>query len=82
MNKTLAQWLSHLETAHSNGLIDMGLERVGEVAKRIDVMAAALTLGATLADLFAIDLAYAPPYSSPIDLVAVAANAAMSKLKK
>lgn len=35
MNKTLAQWLSHLETAHSNGLIDMGLERVGEVAKRM-----------------------------------------------
>ena len=62
----------------------LGLQAVGEgdVAKRIDVMAAALTLGATLADLFAIDLAYAPPYSSPIDLVAVAANAAMSKLKK
>ena len=29
--KTLSQWLAHLETAHSNGLIDMGLERVGEV---------------------------------------------------
>ena len=35
MNKTLAQWLSHLETSHSNGLIDMGLERVGEVKKRM-----------------------------------------------
>lgn len=31
MNKTLADWLSHLETAHSSGLIDMGLSRVGEV---------------------------------------------------
>lgn len=31
MNKTLDNWLAHLETAHSNGLIDMGLARVGEV---------------------------------------------------
>ncbi|MDO4227626.1 bifunctional tetrahydrofolate synthase/dihydrofolate synthase [Neisseria sp.] len=29
--KTLNDWLSHLETAHSAGLIDMGLARVGEV---------------------------------------------------
>lgn len=29
--KTLQDWLSHLETAHSGGLIDMGLERVSEV---------------------------------------------------
>ncbi|MDO4878680.1 MAG: bifunctional tetrahydrofolate synthase/dihydrofolate synthase [Neisseria sp.] len=29
--KSLDEWLSHLETAHSGGLIDMGLERVGRV---------------------------------------------------
>lgn len=29
--RTLAQWLTHLETAHSNGLIDMGLDRVAQV---------------------------------------------------
>ncbi|OSI18899.1 bifunctional tetrahydrofolate synthase/dihydrofolate synthase [Neisseria dentiae] len=29
--KTLNDWLSHLETAHSAGLIDMGLARVGKV---------------------------------------------------
>ncbi|MDO4696594.1 MAG: bifunctional tetrahydrofolate synthase/dihydrofolate synthase [Neisseria sp.] len=33
--KTLNQWLAHLETAHSKGLIDMGLERVGEVRTRM-----------------------------------------------
>ena len=33
--KTLQDWLSHLETAHSGGLIDMGLERTGEVKKRM-----------------------------------------------
>ena len=38
--KTLQDWLSHLETAHSSGLIDMGLERVGEVKKRMNFGAA------------------------------------------
>nr|WP_232507499.1 Mur ligase family protein [Neisseria weixii] len=33
--KTLQDWLSYLETAHSTGLIDMGLERVGEVKNRM-----------------------------------------------
>lgn len=33
--KTLKDWLSHLETAHSSGLIDMGLTRVGEVKNRM-----------------------------------------------
>ncbi|EGZ47111.1 bifunctional tetrahydrofolate synthase/dihydrofolate synthase [Neisseria wadsworthii] len=31
MKKNLNDWLSHLETAHSAGLIDMGLSRAGEV---------------------------------------------------
>lgn len=31
MKRSLAQWLAHLETAHSNGLIDMGLTRVAAV---------------------------------------------------
>ncbi len=33
--KTLSQWLAYLETAHSNGLIDMGLERVGLVKDKM-----------------------------------------------
>ncbi len=52
----------------------------GEIAKRIDVISAALTFGGTIDDLFSMDLAYAPPYSSPIDNVAIAANAMMNKL--
>ncbi|CUH97330.1 hypothetical protein P22_3457 [Propionispora sp. 2/2-37] len=60
----------------------LGIQAVGEgeVAKRVDVVAAVLTLGGTIDDLFAIDLSYAPPYNSPIDNVAVAANAVMNKL--
>ena len=52
----------------------------GEISKRIDVVAAVITLGGTVSDLFDIDLSYAPPYSGPIDNVAVAANAVMNKL--
>jgi NADPH-dependent 2,4-dienoyl-CoA reductase/sulfur reductase-like enzyme len=52
----------------------------GEVAKRIDVVAMAITMGGTVNDLINVDLAYAPPYSSPIDNVAVAAQAVLNKL--
>ena len=60
----------------------LGLQAVGEgdIAKRVDVVATAITLGGTIDDLFDIDLGYAPPFSSPIDNVAVAANAVMNKL--
>jgi len=52
----------------------------GEVAKRIDIIAATLTLGGTIDDLSDMDLAYAPPFSNPIDTVAVAANLLMNTL--
>jgi len=60
----------------------LGVQVVGEgdVAKRIDVVASVLTLGGTVEDLFDIDLSYAPPYNSPIDNVAVAANVLLNKL--
>jgi rhodanese-related sulfurtransferase len=60
----------------------LGVQAVGkgDVAKRIDIVASVLTFGGTIDDLFDIDLSYAPPYSSPIDSVAVAANALMNKL--
>lgn len=53
----------------------------GEVAKRVDILATGITFGATVDDLADLDLAYAPPYASPIDNVAVAANSAMNKLE-
>lgn len=60
----------------------LGMQAVGEgeVAKRVDVMAAVLTLGGTIADLSDMDLSYAPPYNAPIDVVAAAAHAVMNKL--
>ena len=52
----------------------------GEVAKRIDVMAAVLTFGGTIDDVFDIDLSYSPPYNNAIDNAAVAANTLMNKI--
>ena len=52
----------------------------GEVAKRIDVAATAMTMGAKVDDLDAVDHAYAPPYSLPIDSIAVAAHSLLSKV--
>ncbi len=66
--------------AKSKKLLGMQAAGEGDVSKRVDVAATVLTLGGTTDDLFAIDLSYAPPYNSPIDNVAVAANAVMNKL--
>lgn len=52
----------------------------GEVVKRIDVLATALTLGATIDDLPALDLGYAPPYSTAIDIAAHASNVLRNKI--
>jgi NADPH-dependent 2,4-dienoyl-CoA reductase/sulfur reductase-like enzyme/rhodanese-related sulfurtransferase len=61
----------------------LGVQVVGEgdVSKRLDVAASILTFGGTIDDLFDIDLSYAPPFNSPIDALAVAANVMMNKLK-
>ena len=49
----------------------LGVQIVGEegVDKRIDVFATAITFGAKAADLFHLDLAYAPPFSTTKDPV-------------
>ncbi len=51
----------------------------GDTAKRIDVLATALTFGATVEDLANIDLAYAPPYNSALDPLHHAANVIRNK---
>ncbi len=51
----------------------------GDVAKRIDVLAAALTLGAKVDDLANLDLGYAPSYNSAMDPLHHAANVIRNK---
>ena len=66
--------------AVSRQLLGMQAWGEGEVVKRVDVAAMALSLGATVDNLFDADLAYSPPFNSPIDMLAVAANKLTAKL--
>ncbi len=52
----------------------------GAVDKRIDTVATALSLGADVDQLANLDLTYAPPYSSAVDVLHQAANALRNKL--
>jgi len=52
----------------------------GEVAKRIDVAVTAMTAGMTVGQVGTLDLAYAPPYSSAMDVLITAANTAANLL--
>lgn len=52
----------------------------GEAAKRVDVVATALSFGATVDDVATLDLGYAPPYSGALDNVIHAANIIRNKL--
>jgi len=53
----------------------------GDVAKRIDVLAAAINFGATLEDVANIDTAYAPPFNTPIDPLHHSVNIIRNKLQ-
>ena len=56
----------------------LGAQVVGDyeaqVDKRLDIMATAVRAGLTASDLSSLDLAYAPPFSHPLDLPVVAGN--------
>jgi rhodanese-related sulfurtransferase len=52
----------------------------GDCAKRLDVAITALSLGANLDQIALLDLAYAPPYSPPIDPLLSAAHVLQNKL--
>nr|MBP7324057.1 FAD-dependent oxidoreductase [Deltaproteobacteria bacterium] len=53
----------------------------GDVAKRVEIMVSALTLGTTVRELASFDLAYAPPFSSAMDAIITAANVMQNKMK-
>lgn len=52
----------------------------GEVIKRIDVLATAITMGMTVDTLANLDLAYAPPYNTALDVLHHAANMVINKI--
>ncbi|SMC17824.1 NADPH-dependent 2,4-dienoyl-CoA reductase, sulfur reductase [Desulfacinum hydrothermale DSM 13146] len=53
---------------------------LGDGAKRLDVAASAILFEATLDHLEYVDLAYAPPFSPPIDPIVTAAHVLLNKL--
>ena len=53
----------------------------GDVSKRIDVVATAIHFGSTVEDFAGIDLGYAPPFSTPIDLSHHTANIVRNKME-
>jgi len=63
----------------SNRLLGGQVVGPGETAKRVDVLATALTFGATVDDLANLDLAYAPPYNNAMDPLHNAANVIRNK---
>ena len=63
----------------SNRLLGGQVVGAGEAAKRVDVLATALTFGALVDDLANLDLAYAPPYNSAMDPLHNAANVIRNK---
>ncbi|HQP06953.1 MAG TPA: FAD-dependent oxidoreductase [Smithellaceae bacterium] len=58
----------------------LGLQAVGkgDVARRIDVAATAIRLGATISDVDDLDMAYAPPFSPALDVFVTALNVAQN----
>ncbi|MBC7230417.1 MAG: FAD-dependent oxidoreductase [Actinobacteria bacterium] len=62
----------------------LGAQVVGDlpavVEKRLDVFAVCVSAGLTAGDLSSLDLAYAPPYSHPLDIPIVAGNLAEARV--
>ncbi len=52
----------------------------GAIDKRLDIAVSAITMGAKASDISNFDLAYAPPFSTAIDLIIAAANMIRNKL--
>jgi NADPH-dependent 2,4-dienoyl-CoA reductase/sulfur reductase-like enzyme/rhodanese-related sulfurtransferase len=77
---------THYYPMHANITIKLIAERengrllgaqvcgLGESVKRLDVLATALKFGAKVADLIDLDLAYAPPFATAIDVLIHAAT--------
>ncbi len=60
----------------------LGVQMVGkgEVAKRVDVAAAAISMGATLEQVSNMDLAYAPPFATAMDALIQGVNVLRNKI--
>ncbi|MEQ8201714.1 MAG: FAD-dependent oxidoreductase [Syntrophomonadaceae bacterium] len=67
-------WLKLTVSPADDRLLGAQIVGRGGAGKRIDVIAAAITMGARLEDIYDMDLAYSPPFSPVWDPVLVALN--------
>jgi NADPH-dependent 2,4-dienoyl-CoA reductase/sulfur reductase-like enzyme len=67
-------WIKLIADRESRKLVGAQSAGYGDVAKRIDVAATAITTGLTVDELSQLDLAYTPPYGSLWDPLLVAAH--------
>jgi NADPH-dependent 2,4-dienoyl-CoA reductase/sulfur reductase-like enzyme/rhodanese-related sulfurtransferase len=61
-------------------LLGVQVSGMGNGAKRLDVAAATILLGGTVEQLADVDFGYAPPFSPPLDPLAVCAHLMINKL--
>lgn len=76
--KGIIKLVAHQETGKLLGAQVAGM---AEVIKRLDVLAVAIQFGADLDQISKLDLGYAPPFATPIDLSIHGANA-LNNLKQ
>jgi CoA-dependent NAD(P)H sulfur oxidoreductase len=73
-------WIKLIVEREGRKLIGAQAAGYGEVAKRIDVAATAISAGMRIDDIAQLDLAYSPPFSSLWDPLLIAAQAVMREL--
>ncbi len=73
-------WVKLIVDRDSRRVVGAQSVGYGDVAKRVDVAAAAITSGLTVDALSQLDLGYTPPYGSLWDPLLVAAQAVLRKL--
>lgn len=73
-------WLKLVAAADTHRVLGLQGVGYGDIARRLDVAATALTSGMTLEELASLDLAYSPPFGSLWDPLHVAAQAVLRNL--
>jgi NADPH-dependent 2,4-dienoyl-CoA reductase/sulfur reductase-like enzyme len=73
-------WVKLIAERESRKLIGAQAVGYGDVSKRVDVAAAAITAGMRVDELAQLDLAYSPPFGSLWDPLLIAAQAVLRKL--
>ncbi|MGQ9454915.1 MAG: FAD-dependent oxidoreductase [Armatimonadota bacterium] len=75
----ILKMIAHADSGRLLGVQALG---PGDVVKRIDVAVTAITFGIRAKDVSRLDLGYAPPYSSAVDIIQHAANVIDNKFAR